>query len=69
MFHNETIRYSPYRIRECTDADKRFPEQVQRTELGYVIVRLAQNLEAAPLGRSPIKTEENKPNEKPTGTN
>ena len=69
MFHHEPIRYSPFRIRECTDADKRFPAQVQKTELGYMIVRLAQQLEARPLGQTPIAPNESKGTDEPNSTN
>ena len=69
MLHHEPIRYSPFRIRECTDADKRFPAQVQKTELGYLIVRPAQQLEATPLGQTPTKVNDGKPSEEPKATN
>lgn len=69
MFHNDPIRYSPFRIRECSDADKQFPVQVQPTELGYMIVRPAQRLEATPLGQTPMALDGNEPTEEPKGTN
>lgn len=69
MLHHEPIRYSPFRIRECTDADKQVPAQVQKTGLGYLIVRPAQQLEAAPLGQTPLAPAETKRDEEPKGTN
>lgn len=69
MRKNEPIRYSPFRIRECTDADKRFPTQVREADLGYLIVRPAQQLESIPLGQTPIVSEEGTRKEEPKGTN
>lgn len=69
MNHNELIRYSPFRIRECTDADNQFPAQVEQTALGYLLVRPAQQMEAKPLGLSPSKPEDGKGNEESKTTN